>query len=151
MTTHYVQTGKILTFENPFPKMEVNSVWRVMNLRSDGSFTLERLHDFVIDGNREQILTSDDKQLIINCPEHYIFVNNVEIKLTKTEWKLLEIFMSMPNKVVTSSALLTYAWGKEFREDFQYLRVWVSRLRSKLGEKYIQTHQGYGYSFHLNV
>ena len=46
--------------------------------------------------------------------------------------------------------LLTKVWGPEYRDDLQYLRVWVSRVRRKLGAKpgepgRIKTFQGIGY------
>ena len=46
--------------------------------------------------------------------------------------------------------LLTKVWGPEYRDDLQYLRVWVSRVRRKLGAKpgepgRIRTFQGIGY------
>ena len=46
--------------------------------------------------------------------------------------------------------LLTKVWGPEYRDDLQYLRVWVSRVRRKLGAEpgepgRIKTFQGIGY------
>ena len=46
--------------------------------------------------------------------------------------------------------LLTKVWGPEYRDDLQYLRVWVSRVRRKLGAApgeagRIKTFQGIGY------
>ena len=46
--------------------------------------------------------------------------------------------------------LLTKVWGPEYRDDLQYLRVWISRVRRKLGAKpgepgRIKTFQGIGY------
>jgi two-component system KDP operon response regulator KdpE len=51
-----------------------------------------------------------------------------------------------------NSELLSKVWGPEYRDDLQYLRVWVSRLRKKLEEepsspKLIKTFQGIGYMF----
>ena len=53
-------------------------------------------------------------------------------------------------KVVLHTELLTKVWGPEYRDDLQYLRVWVSRVRRKLGAKpgepgRIKTFQGIGY------
>ena len=53
-------------------------------------------------------------------------------------------------KVVLHTELLTKVWGPEYRDDLQYLRVWVSRVRRKLGAKpgepgRIRTFQGIGY------
>ena len=51
-----------------------------------------------------------------------------------------------------NTELLTKVWGPEYRDDLQYLRVWVSRLRAKLEETpsnpvIIKTLQGIGYLF----
>ena len=52
--------------------------------------------------------------------------------------------------VIPNEELLTKVWGPEFINDLQYLRVWVSKLRSKIEEtpqrpKYLRTLQGIGY------
>jgi DNA-binding response OmpR family regulator len=68
------------------------------------------------------------------------------IGLTRTEWMLLQHLAANPGKVMLNTELLTKVWGTEYREDFQYLRVWVSRLRRKLGDfGLIRTFQGIGY------
>jgi len=51
-----------------------------------------------------------------------------------------------------NSELLSKVWGPEYRDDLQYLRVWVSRLRAKLEPepahpRIIKTLQGIGYMF----
>ncbi len=52
--------------------------------------------------------------------------------LTRTEWALLQHLAMNPGKVILSGELLAKVWGPEYREDLQYLRVWVSRLRQKI-------------------
>ena len=63
---------------------------------------------------------------------------------------LLQLLAINANHVVLHSELLTEVWGPEFRDDLQYLRVWVSRVRRKLGAAPgeagpIATFQGIGY------
>jgi two-component system KDP operon response regulator KdpE len=53
-------------------------------------------------------------------------------------------------KVLLNAELLSKVWGPEYRDDLQYLRVWVSRLRRKLerdpgSPHIIKTRQGIGY------
>ncbi len=72
------------------------------------------------------------------------------VPLSRTEWLLLQHLAAHAGKVVLHSELLTKVWGPEYRDDLQYLRVWISRLRQKLednpGEpQYIRTVQGIGY------
>jgi DNA-binding winged helix-turn-helix (wHTH) protein len=64
--------------------------------------------------------------------------------------RLLQHLATHPGKVVLHTELLTKVWGPEYRDDLQYLRVWISRVRRKLGAKpgepgRIRTFQGIGY------
>src|SRR5215211_2933222 len=68
------------------------------------------------------------------------------VQLSRTEWLLLQHLAANAGKVV----LQTKVWGPEYRDDLQYLRVWVSRVRRKLGAApgepgRIRTFQGIGY------
>ncbi len=72
------------------------------------------------------------------------------VQLSRTEWLLLQHLAANPSKVVLHTELLTKVWGPEYRDDLQYLRVWVSRVRRKLGWEpgdpgRIKTFQGIGY------
>ncbi len=72
------------------------------------------------------------------------------VSLSRTEWLLLQHLAVNAGKVVLHTELLTKVWGPEYRDDLQYLRVWVSRVRRKLGAKpgeagRIRTFQGIGY------
>ena len=55
------------------------------------------------------------------------------VHLSRTEWLLLQHLAANAGKVVLHTELLTKVWGPEYRDDIQYLRVWVSRVRRKLG------------------
>jgi len=72
------------------------------------------------------------------------------VQFSRTEWLLLQHLAANPGKVVLHTELLTKVWGPEYRDDLQYLRVWISRVRRKLGAKAgetgrIKTFQGIGY------
>jgi two-component system, OmpR family, KDP operon response regulator KdpE len=72
------------------------------------------------------------------------------VQLSRTEWLLLQHLAANAGKVVLHTELLTKVWGPEYRDDLQYLRVWVSRVRRKLGAApgepgRIRTFQGIGY------
>ena len=76
--------------------------------------------------------------------------NGELVQLSRTEWLLLQHLATHPGKVVLHTELLTKVWGPEYRDDLQYLRVWISRVRRKLGAKpgepgRIKTFQGIGY------
>jgi two-component system KDP operon response regulator KdpE len=72
------------------------------------------------------------------------------VQLSRTEWLLLQHLAANAGKVVLHTELLTKVWGPEYRDDLQYLRVWISRVRRKLGTPAgepgrIRTFQGIGY------
>ena len=83
--------------------------------------------------------------------ERRIVTRNGElVSLSRTEWLLLQHLAANAGRVVLHTELLTKVWGPEYRDDLQYLRVWISRVRRKLGAAPgepgpITTFQGIGY------
>ncbi len=72
------------------------------------------------------------------------------VHLTKTEYALLEAFVTNPGKLLTHQWLLRRVWGRGYGEESQYLRVYVRALRRKLGDRaaapaIILTEPGVGY------
>ena len=72
------------------------------------------------------------------------------VQFSRSEWLLLQYLAENAGKVVVHSELLTRVWGPEYRDELEYLRVWISRVRRKLGAKpgeagRIRTFQGVGY------
>ena len=70
--------------------------------------------------------------LKIKFIERQVTVDGQEIKLTPTEYNLLQELALNAEKVLTHSALLNKVWGPEFSREREYLRVFVGRLRKKL-------------------
>lgn len=78
--------------------------------------------------------------------------NNVSIKLTATEYSLLALMTKNEGKVLTHQYLLNQVWGPSYRNESQYLRVFVAQLRKKIESdpnrpKHIITESGVGYRF----
>lgn len=74
------------------------------------------------------------------------------VRLTPTEYRLLEELARSAGKVVPHQDLLERVWGPSYIHDVHYLKVFVRRLRRKLGDpaehpQYIQTEWGIGYRF----
>jgi two-component system KDP operon response regulator KdpE len=74
------------------------------------------------------------------------------VALTATEFRLLEELVRHPGRVLPHQYLLTQVWGPEYAGDLPSLRVFVQRLRAKLGDdgesaSYIHTERGVGYRF----
>jgi two-component system KDP operon response regulator KdpE len=82
-----------------------------------------------------------------------VLVDGEEIRLSRTEWALLDQLASNAGRVMLHRELLSRIWGPEFRDEAQYLRTWVSRLRTKLqpqqDQSLITTFQGVGYRLEL--
>jgi DNA-binding response OmpR family regulator len=79
-------------------------------------------------------------------------VDGQHIHLTTTEYHLLEVLVQHAGKVLPHQLLLDQVWGSEYARDTHYLKVFVRRLRQKLGDdadqpRYIQTEWGVGYRF----
>jgi len=74
------------------------------------------------------------------------------VRLTRTEWSLLELLVRNPGKLMTQHELLTRIWGPSYPKDNDYLRVYLARLRRKLEPvpgrpRYLITEPGMGYRF----
>jgi two-component system, OmpR family, KDP operon response regulator KdpE len=74
------------------------------------------------------------------------------VELTPTEYKLLYHLIRNAGYVLTHGTLLAKVWGREYVDEVDYLRVYVRRLREKLGDqseepRYIRTERGLGYRF----
>ena len=73
-----------------------------------------------------------------------------DVRLTRTEWALLETFARHPGKLLTHRWLLEQVWGEGYGDDVDVLRVFVSQLRRKIEPdprrpRAIVTEPGIGY------
>jgi two-component system KDP operon response regulator KdpE len=87
--------------------------------------------------------------LDIDIEHRVVRHNGRELPLTRTEWALLVHLARHPGRTLSSAEILSGVWGPEYRDDLQFLRVWISRLRAKLGGEgfTIETVRGVGYVF----
>ena len=75
-----------------------------------------------------------------------------EVRLTPTEWGLVEVLVRNAGKLVSQRQLLLEVWGPEFGEETNYLRVHLAHIRRKLEPdpsrpRYFVTEPGMGYRF----
>ena len=83
--------------------------------------------------------------------ERYIFFReSEEIILPRKEFELLALLLASPRKVFTRHEIYREIWGGEFGEKNRTIDVHVRKLREKIGEQYIKTVKGIGYSFETN-
>ncbi|HUZ37319.1 MAG TPA: response regulator [Streptosporangiaceae bacterium] len=76
-----------------------------------------------------------------------------DIRLTPTEWQLLEVLVRHAGRLVTQRQLLAEVWGPQYQTEANYLRVYAAQLRRKLEPdpsqpRYLLTEPGMGYRFH---
>jgi len=120
----------------PFSPDELAARIRAVLRRSSGAQKTERLvraGDVEIDLDRRMVTRGGES-----------------VAVTRTEWLLLQHLAANVGKVMMNAELLSKVWGPEYRDDLQYLRVWVSRLRAKLEAEpaepvIIKTRPGIGY------
>ena len=98
----------------------------------------------------------DDEPLVagelhLDAAGHRVSVNDKEIRLGPTEYRLLHFLMTHPDRVFSRAQLLDRVWGANVYIEERTVDVHVRRLRKALaaeaGEQYIQTVRGAGYRF----
>ncbi|MBW5480365.1 response regulator [Streptomyces bambusae] len=75
-----------------------------------------------------------------------------DVRLTPTEWQLLEILITHPGRLISQRRLLIEVWGPTHSDNTNYLRVYMAQLRRKLEAdpahpRYLITEPGMGYRF----
>jgi two-component system, OmpR family, KDP operon response regulator KdpE len=102
---------------------------------SEGTDPIIRLGDIEVDLERRRVTSGGE-------PVH----------LTPTEWDLLKLFVTSPDKVLTDRMILQAVWGSAYRSQAHSLHVYVARLRKKLevsgaSVRHLVTEPGVGYRF----
>lgn len=97
-------------------------------------------------------IASEDGYLCLDSRQHIVHVGTQQIDLTPIEFKLLTHLMLHAGILQTHRTLLRAAWGSEYSEERDYLRVYIWHLRQKIEPDparpvYILTISGEGYTF----
>jgi two-component system KDP operon response regulator KdpE len=90
------------------------------------------------------------KELTIDLARRKTLMQGEEIHFTPTEYDLLSLLARKSGQVVTHAEMLREVWGRNAEENDHYLRIYIQRLRQKLGDdplqpEYIFTEPGIGY------
>ncbi len=88
--------------------------------------------------------------LQIDFSKRIVILNDIEIKLTPTEYSLLTLLARNAGKIVTQTQIMKELWGENFIADTQYLRIYILQLRRKIeskpsSPKFLITEPGVGY------
>ena len=97
------------------------------------------------------VVTTDD--FTVDLADKRVIRSGNDVRLTPTEWQLLEVLVRHAGKLVTQRQLLAEVWGPGYQNEAHYLRVYVANLRRKLepdpsAPRHLLTEPGIGYRFH---
>lgn len=90
-------------------------------------------------------------ELKVDVGSKRCWINEEELKLTPTEYSVIEVLALNIDKIVPHKTLLSVVWGPQYQDDVEYLRVGIARIRRKIkeltqeNEEYIVTYPGVGY------
>jgi two-component system KDP operon response regulator KdpE len=98
-------------------------------------------------GNSSVFRTGD---LEVDFAKRRVLREGKEIRLTRTEYKLLQVLIVHADQVLTHSQLLKEVWGPNTGDQSHYVRVYMGQLRLKLEAdparpRYLRTEPGVGY------
>lgn len=98
----------------------------------------------------EPLVTTD--AFTVDLADHRVTRDGADVRLTPTEWHLLEVLVHNAGRLVTQKELLSQVWGHGFEEQGNYLRVYMAQLRRKLERepsrpRHLVTEPGVGYRF----
>jgi two-component system KDP operon response regulator KdpE len=98
----------------------------------------------------EPVVTTQD--FTVDLAAKRVTKDGTDVRLTPTEWQLLEILVRNRGRLITQKQLLRDVWGPSYGSESNYLRVYVAQLRRKLEPepsrpRYLLTEPGMGYRF----
>jgi two-component system, OmpR family, KDP operon response regulator KdpE len=101
-------------------------------------------------GNKETVITAGP--IAIDLAKHLVTLNEEEIKLTATEFKLLAYLAAHADRVLTHQIIMSHVWGFVESDHIEYLRVYIGQLRKKIetnpdDPQILITDPGVGYRF----
>ena len=114
---------------------------------------IERIKVRLKSPNKTITVVPDDEDastLKIDRESYSVSLGNQFIQLSKKEFELLYLMASNPEKLFGREEIFRIVWNKKTLGKNRTLDVHVSRLRQKLGNKYISSQKGVGYRFRAN-
>ncbi|MEN8582304.1 response regulator [Arthrobacter sp. KBS0703] len=91
-------------------------------------------------------------EFTVDLGQRVVTRNGESVRLTPTEWSILELLVRNPGKLVTQQQILSTVWGPAYAKEANYLRVYIAQLRRKLeadtgNPRHLLTEAGIGYRF----
>jgi two-component system alkaline phosphatase synthesis response regulator PhoP len=97
--------------------------------------------------NNKIVLETKVSSIEIDRERYLVTSEGKELILPKKEFELLELLASRPGKVYNREQILAIVWGNETIVGERTIDVHIRKLREKLGDDYIRTIKGVGYTF----
>lgn len=91
-------------------------------------------------------------EFTVDLGQRVVTRNGESVRLTPTEWSILELLVRNPGKLITQQQILSTVWGPAYAKEANYLRVYIAQLRRKLeadtgNPRHLLTEAGIGYRF----
>jgi len=101
-------------------------------------------------GTEEPVVTTTS--FTVDLAAKKVHREGMDVRLTPTEWAILEQLARHPGRLVSQQQLLTEVWGPAYAKETHYLRVYLAQLRRKLEPdpshpRHLRTEPGMGYRF----
>ena len=145
---HALDLGADDYLVKPFDHLELLARLRALDRRANATARSTR------NGAEEHLSTPDlvIGEVALDTRTHQVLVRGEPVQFTSTEYRLLEELMRHAGSVMPHNLLIERVWGPEYTGEDHYLKVFVRRLRQKLGDnarnpRYIQNEWGIGYRF----
>jgi two-component system KDP operon response regulator KdpE len=124
----------------PFNHLELLARMKAVLRRLDMPTPATRAPSFVV------------KELEVDFSAQEARLRGERLDLTPIEYKLLYHLVRNAGHILPHATLLAKVWGREYVDEVDYVRVYMRRLREKLGDdadhpRYIKTERGIGYRF----
>lgn len=98
------------------------------------------------------MLRYDD--LVLNTQNKELTIGQRKISLTKTEYRLLELFILNKEQIISREKIIVEIWGYDFDGEEKIVDVYLNSLRKKIetnNKKYIQNIRGFGYMLKIKM
>jgi two-component system KDP operon response regulator KdpE len=101
-------------------------------------------------GEEEAVVETE--HFTVDLAAKRVTTTNGEVRLTPTEWQIVEVLVRNPERLVSQRQLLQDVWGPQYEKETNYLRVYLAQIRKKLEPdpsrpRYFVTEARMGYRF----
>lgn len=106
-------------------------------------------------GKMQDLTLISQGDLVLDVAQHRLMIGDKPLDVSPTEFRLMQFFMTHPDKVYSRTQLLDQVWGRSVYIEERTVDVHIRRLRKILSEhgreELVQTVRGFGYRFSLQA